>query len=111
VNREDHPLPSPHRIDDLARPIAQIPHADLHVRQRSSYAFSSGVVEVVDHDAYARAFALPDSNASAPSRPRGGRFLPTPRTATALPGTAQVAVVIRDPVRCEVQLSGAEVVP
>jgi hypothetical protein len=36
VHRQDHPLTGPNGVDDLARAIAQLPHTDLHVRQRST---------------------------------------------------------------------------
>lgn len=36
MNREDHPLPGPDRVDHMARPIPQVPDTNLHVRQRST---------------------------------------------------------------------------
>ncbi len=36
VHGKDHPLTRTDSVDDLTRPIAQLPYADLHVRQCST---------------------------------------------------------------------------
>jgi hypothetical protein len=36
VHGEDHSLTGPHGVDDLARLIAKLAHADLHVRHSST---------------------------------------------------------------------------
>lgn len=44
VNREDYPLPGFDCINDVARPISQVSHPNLHVRHGSTIGAGSGSV-------------------------------------------------------------------